>query len=311
MREFDRVCCVCSNLFITHNIYTVCCSPKCSRKGADTGLAKAAKAVLKMSYKLKKKKLKEDRQLKKAAYLNSLWGDERIVSHCNSHWGDEYEVDASKYSDGGVFISIRCNIHGDKSIRFKPESMQKVPCNECRVNHNKLTVDQFYTKCIEIHGDKFDYNYEYEGVDKSITFKCPSHGCQSMQAKAHLRSPTGCAKCSIESMDFARNPFGGINKKTVDRNPDEIIELYIISHSTGYKVGLSRNIKSRLKALGKHLSNIEILYSKSGRIQDMFKAEQDILSMCERDFNVGVFGGHTECVKENPLDIEEVCYVLV
>lgn len=304
-RVFNRVCCECHKEFKTRNIYTVACSVKCGKEAAKSGKAKIAKGILKKDAQdrlLQSRKDKEDRNKR---YKEKLWTKERMLESCKDAWGDEYEVVISDVGSSAN-ITIICNQHGEKTVPFRGGAYQRTPCNECRVNHNRISHTDFISSCRERFGDRYTYLSQYDGTDSTIQYLCPDHGEVNMVAKMHLKSPTGCTLCSIAEQDHAQNPYGGINETTISRNPDELIDFYLLKliEDSGviYKVGLSRNIKGRLRGIRPHFNSVEVLYTTSGRIQDMYNLEQDILNNFERASPLIKFGGYTECIKENPMN---------
>ena len=56
----------------------------------------------------------------------------------------------------------------------------------------------FVNKAIKIHGEKFDYSkFEYKHNQIKSIIICPKHGEFLQTPENHLRSKTGCSKCSL------------------------------------------------------------------------------------------------------------------
>ena len=65
---------------------------------------------------------------------------------------------------------------------------------------NKYTTKSFIEECKRIHGNKFDYSKtEYIDSKKKVTIICPIHGEFQINPISHLKSKTGCRKCSYET----------------------------------------------------------------------------------------------------------------
>jgi len=63
----------------------------------------------------------------------------------------------------------------------------------------KLTEDMFKVRATSKFGVLYDYsNSKIDGVDTPITIICPIHGEFAQTPYQHLKSVTGCPKCSIK-----------------------------------------------------------------------------------------------------------------
>jgi hypothetical protein len=62
----------------------------------------------------------------------------------------------------------------------------------------KLTNEEFLKKCIDIHGDKYDYSKtEYINTRTNIIIICKIHGEFILSPDKHLGKPKqGCVKCA-------------------------------------------------------------------------------------------------------------------
>ena len=61
----------------------------------------------------------------------------------------------------------------------------------------RLTQEDFITRCIEVHGDKYDYSkVEYKGSTTPVIIICPEHGEFRQKPTTHLNSH-GCPKCGM------------------------------------------------------------------------------------------------------------------
>ena len=67
---------------------------------------------------------------------------------------------------------------------------------------NKLTQEQFITKCEDVHKGFYDYSkVVYNTMSEKITVICPKHGEFSVRAANHKRGD-GCQKCYDERRGF-------------------------------------------------------------------------------------------------------------
>ncbi len=61
----------------------------------------------------------------------------------------------------------------------------------------RLTIDEFISRSNKLHNNKYDYSkVEYTGLHKKVIIVCPIHGDFSQSADSHMRSGSGCSKCS-------------------------------------------------------------------------------------------------------------------
>ena len=64
----------------------------------------------------------------------------------------------------------------------------------------KLTTEEFVSKSKQKFGDTFNYEQtEYLTQKDKVSIECPVHGVFSILPWNHLKSPTGCQKCSKDN----------------------------------------------------------------------------------------------------------------
>lgn len=64
----------------------------------------------------------------------------------------------------------------------------------------KYTTETFIKACRQAHGQKFDYSKTvYKTSKDKVIIICPIHGEFEMNPISHLKSRTGCRKCSYEN----------------------------------------------------------------------------------------------------------------
>lgn len=199
-------------------------------------------------------------------------------------------------------IKVICDEHGESDYNYCRSKFPSSPCIKCRVNHNKLSHQQYVTKCNKKFGSKYKYLTEYQSGDYGvISYICPKHGVQEMNCKSHFRSPTGCVECTKDSTDYARSK-GCFSWKLLAKNEELANEKYLVyvGYSDNYqKVGITKDngcgIQKRASEL-KRSSGVH--YCKiifSGTLEECFELEQLILEETDSITPVNKFGGHTEC----------------
>lgn len=316
-KRHDKFCIGCGLAFATTRKVSVVCSNDCYQRVKDTDNFYNAKPQIeqeKEQRKIERMRKKEEKQKRS----DEKWmSTEKLVNLMKESWGDCYDYSQVEYKGREHHVTVVCPDHGECVHKYDHYRRNSTPCLQCYFGKRK-THKEFIEECREKFGSKYRYISEYQHGDKGvINFICPDHGEQLMTCRGHLVSDTGCPGCTMDSTDFNRNPFGAINHKTCSRNPDEIISLYVLrlvnrDSEEYFKVGLSRNVDKRLKAIKSFHADVELLHIEEGLIGDMFSIEQSILDKSTRVQPSVKFGGHTECIQENPMEyLQEVKNELV
>ena len=100
---------------------------------------------------------------------------------------------------------------------------------------------QFYiNKCVEVHGDKFDYSLvKYKSEKSKVDVICKKHGIVSQTAVGHKLSKHGCPLCAGELKGYSKNDF-------VKMAGGRECTLYTIKCQGGdeefYKIGITSNL---------------------------------------------------------------------
>jgi len=92
-------------------------------------------------------------------------------------------------------IIIICDEHG----KFEQKASHHIAgsgCPTCAGN-NKLTTEEFISRAIKQHGDKYVYdNSVYVNMTTKIKIGCKHHGEFNQTPNEHLHNNTGCPSCS-------------------------------------------------------------------------------------------------------------------
>jgi hypothetical protein len=71
---------------------------------------------------------------------------------------------------------------------------------EKRKRMRRLTQEEFINKCLEIHGNKYDYSKTvYVNTRTNITIVCKEHGEFTMKPDNHSGQKQGCVKCVLKN----------------------------------------------------------------------------------------------------------------
>jgi len=114
--------------------------------------------------------------------------------------GDKFDYTKTEYGNNNYdLVKIICKEHGE--FRQRPWAhLRGQGCPNC--SNNKLVKNSdFIKRCIEIHGDKWDYSkLEYNGRRNNITIICRQHGEFQQEARVHLDG-FGCKFCNSSKME--------------------------------------------------------------------------------------------------------------
>ena len=130
--------------------------------------------------------------------------------------GYKYDYTDLKYENAKTKVNIKCKDHGLYS-QIPGNHLKGCGCPKCRdlvtANKRRKTTEEFISKAIKVHGDKYDYTQvKYENSTSKININCKDHGLFLQIPDKHL-SGQGCPKC------IGRN-------KTTDEFISEAIKIH-------------------------------------------------------------------------------------
>lgn len=131
--------------------------------------------------------------------LKKVWNYTRIskdkfVEQAKIVHANTYDYSKVDYINSKTNIDILCNIHGIFS-QSPTSHLQGRGCLKCGIEKLTGNVDNFKTKAIKKHGNKYDYSKTvYIHSKKHILIICPIHGSFFQQPSSHLRG-YGCKNC--------------------------------------------------------------------------------------------------------------------
>jgi len=204
---------------------------------------------------------------------------------------NKYDYSKVNYITTSTKVEIICPIHG--SFYQRPYChWTGSGCPSCGQELNKFNINNFITKAIAVHGDKYNYSkVMYNGSIEKVEIICPIHGSFWQMPYNHWQGQC-CPRCSTGSF----------------KKDKPAILYYIKDITTGlYKIGITnRTVKERF---GSKIKKIEII--KTWLFQDGFDAEEleqflhDELS----DFqiineNFDDVGGKTEFFNKDVLNLD-------
>lgn len=138
-------------------------------------------------------------------YMQKLTREE-VVKRLYNKWGDKYDYSKVVYVNRRTKVCVTCKEHGDFYIL--PTYNLKFGCPICaekeRVNHIRLTKDEFVERAKKVHGNKYDYsNTVYNHSMEKVAIICREHGTFYQTPNVHL-SGGGCPICGLKSTKFKK-----------------------------------------------------------------------------------------------------------
>lgn len=127
---------------------------------------------------------------------------ERAVEVHNGYYDYSKVVN---YTTQRIKHTITCPVHGDFKQNFE-HHLSGRGCYKCghEAGHAKQTYtqEQALAKCIEVHGDRYDYpNLNYKNRNEKINIVCKKHGEFQQTAGSHFAG-AGCSQCGwVDSQD--------------------------------------------------------------------------------------------------------------
>ena len=79
---------------------------------------------------------------------------------------------------------------------------------------SKLNQEQFIDKCIQVHGNKYDYSKSiYKNKSSHVIIICPFHGEFLQKPSIHYYDKCGCPKCDPTEIIGTEKFIEKANKK--------------------------------------------------------------------------------------------------
>lgn len=160
-----------------------------------------------------------------------------FISKANKIHNNKYIYDLVEYKDYKTEVKIICPIHGEFT-KSPQNHLQGCGCKECAKEYNsKLfsdTREEFITKAINVHGNKYDYSLvNYKGSKIDVDIICQKHGVFQQKPNHHL-SGSGCPKCSNGSSLPEDEIIKVLKNANKMQNKEEYIKKCNLVHNNKY-----------------------------------------------------------------------------
>lgn len=123
--------------------------------------------------------------------------------------GDKYDYSNAVYVRSIDKIEIGCAEHGSFMQSPNKHTGMRQGCPACSrktQGKKKITANEFLERATQKHGDKYEYDLSgYKLTTIPIRIRCRSHGWFEQIPEHHLKSDSGCAKCSFENSAQAKS----------------------------------------------------------------------------------------------------------
>ena len=184
--------------------------------------------------------------------------------------GDRYDYSGVEYITARQKVKIICKDHG-VFYQTPDGHLSGRNCRRCAmdriIDSQRMTLQDFISRSIEIFGDKYDYSLvEYKNRYSKISIVCPEHGIFQKRPCEHLLGQ-GCPACTNYGFNVSK-PAILYYVRINFRYRDPL-----------YKIGITNlSIKERFRK--RDMENITIVDIEQFEIgQDAYNKEQDILKL--------------------------------
>jgi hypothetical protein len=231
---------------------------------------------------------------KTPVYKRVSVGKDEYVRRFNNRYPDnKYVLDLSNYvslTQGAVLLT--CPAHGEST--YSPRSLltSKYACIHCAHTGRAATktrgFSEFVGEANQIHSNKYTYRPESTFINRrsKVICTCPEHGDFTKKAQKHLAGQ-GCFDCRVDELIATGALCGGYNESFFSKNPEMcgiVAYLYYIKVGTYYKVGITRNLKSRMKGIQcRSKLPVQVLQTVETTLEVAYMTEQAILLKYDND----------------------------
>lgn len=120
---------------------------------------------------------------------------EHFIERARATHGDRYDYSNVEFNGIKKKVNIGCKEHGE-FYQLGQNHLKGSGCPKCNLGRSKLTTNEFVTRAIEKHGNKYDYSKtEVDGTDNKIEIVCSIHGRFEQWPMDHLWG-AGCPGCA-------------------------------------------------------------------------------------------------------------------
>lgn len=129
---------------------------------------------------------------------------EEFIAKANEIYGNKYDYSLVQYTKSSEKVTIICPEHGVFE-KTPNKHLQGQGCPICGRNRTKIGLDEFVSRAISVHGNKYDYSKViYRRKDVPVEIVCPIHGSFLQTPACHVGLGQNCPKCAAEAGGMKR-----------------------------------------------------------------------------------------------------------
>lgn len=222
-------------------------------------------------------------------------------------FGDYFNLSRVDYKRSDQPVCIVCPKHGEFITTPSQFLQSKYGCPKCaiesRANKQRLTTDEFISKCKKLYGDRFSYDkINYVNADTKVIVTCRVHGDFSTRPADFLRGHH-CPKCKGDKIS-------NINKLSKRYSKEEFIEKSKLLYNELFDYSDVIYVNSRTKILiHSNLCNEDLLITPSRFLQgDFQKKYLGISSKQSKSLTSEIFIQRAKLIHGDRYDYSKVNY---
>lgn len=170
---------------------------------------------------------------------------EYIIQRIIEVHGDKYDLSRLVYLNRRTKVEIVCEEHGSWKTTTE-QLFRGQGCPQCGLisqgEKRRLPKEEFLNKCIDIHGNKYDYSkVDYQGMINKVVISCSEHGDFEQTPSSHLNG-SGCPHCGfISQVENRRLPTEDFLSRSIQvhGNRYNYSKVEYVNSSTEVEIGCS------------------------------------------------------------------------
>lgn len=124
---------------------------------------------------------------------------EDFIEEAKEIHGEKYDYNKVVYRSAKAKVEIICPIHGP-FIQMAINHLQGKGCPKCSGNV-PVSKEDFLKSAHKIFGNTYDYSFmRYKDYSTPVIIVCKEHGFFEQIPRQHIKSKTGCPKCSFRNL---------------------------------------------------------------------------------------------------------------
>lgn len=232
-------------------------------------------------------------------------GTQEFINQAKAKYGDKFDYSCVTYTNSRTRVIIKCHVHGEFEQTPSAHLNSRRGCYGCwvddRGNLRRDSQDDFISKAIEKHGDKYDYSFvEYKESQSKVRIICLKHNIGFLQRPNRHLQGDGCPRC-------AKGSWGKERWLKHIKNRGIIAKLYIVNFSNELenfvKVGVTiSTLENRFSSIP---YNYEVIRVVEGKPEEIWDLERSLLNKYNEYQYIPsqYFCGNTECFTTDTINL--------